>query len=162
MKKTLFPLFILLTVILALVISISPVVAGTTITSVTATETPACPFHSNCTVGEWTYPDGNLHVRNWVNVYRAESSDARLIGWNTLTVNANWDANGYGPGWGTFHNEVDAYNGYWEGTWAANMTTEGYISRIEGKGYGDLDGLMIRATEVNGVFKGVIIELPDD
>ena len=162
MKKIRFPLFLLLAFAIALGLSASPAMADTPLIPVSATETPVCPLHPNCTAGEWSYPDGNLHVRNMTAVYRAESTDARLTGWNTLIVNANWDTNGFGPGWGTFHNQVDAYNGYWEGTWSARMTAEGYISRIVGKGYGDLDGLMIQATEVNGVFEGVILALPLD
>jgi hypothetical protein len=159
MKNILFPLFILLAISITLGFTASPAMADNPLTSVSATETPVCPSHQDCTIGEWTYPNGNIHVRNWIAIYRAESSDPRLTGWNTLIVNANWNADGLGPGWGTFHNQVDAYNGYWEGTWAASMSADGYISRIVGKGYGDLDGLAIHATEVNGVLEGVIIEL---
>ena len=141
--------------------------AGATHTPVSAWENPLCPpygeGHPNCTPGEWTFPGGNMHVRNMVQVYSAIGiNDDRLTGTNTLVANANWDANGYGPGWGTFHNQVDGYAGYWEGTFAAVMSADGYISRIVGKGYGEFEGLVIRATEVNGLFEGVIIELPVD
>ena len=128
---------------------------------VTGEEIPLCfqaiP-HPECTAGEWTFPGGNQHVRNWVLVYKVVSSDDRIAGTNTLVANANWDANGYGPGWGTFHNEIDKYDGYWEGTWSANMTEAGYVSRIVGKGHGDLDGLMFHATELNGIIDGMILE----
>lgn len=133
---------------------------------VTGQEIPLCfgpEPHPDCTLGEWTYPGGNQHVRNWILVYQVIGSDARIVGLNTLVANANWDAKGLGPGWGTFHHQPDAYpNGYWEGTWSAKMTVDGYVSRIVGKGYGDLDGLMYRALEVNGIIDGTILELPNN
>lgn len=162
MKKNLLPFSMLLTILLALSAAISSATAGAIRTSVSAVETPVCPDHPNCTAGEWSYPDGKIRVRDWSIVYRVDSSDPRIAGWNTLIANANWDANGYGPGWGTFHNEIDAHDGYWEGTWAAMMSANGYITRITGKGYGELDGLMFQATEVNGVLEGIITELPEN
>ena len=102
-----------------------------------------------------------MHVRNWVLVYDVVGiNDDRITGMNTLVANSNWDANGFGPGWGTFHNQLEFYDGYWEGTWAAQMTADGYVSRIVGKGYGELDGLMFHATEVKGYLEGEILELP--
>lgn len=130
-------------------------------TPVTAWEIPVCPDHAACTAGVWTFPGGNMHVRDWVQVYNAIGlDDDRLNGTNTLVANANFDANGTGPGWGTFHNEVANYDGYWAGTFAAMMSPDGYVSHIVGQGYGELEGLMIHATEVNGYFEGVITELP--
>ena len=166
MKKKLFPILVLLAVVFGLAIAPSQVMAGSLHTPVAAWEIPQCPpsgpGHPDCTLGEWTFPDGNMHVRNMVQIYAAIGiSDDRLTGTNTLVVNANWDENGYGPGWGTFHNDVENYDGYWEGTFAARMTSEGYVSRIVGQGYGEFDGMMILATEVNGYFEGVILELPN-
>ena len=162
MKKKLFPILVFLAIVLALGVPMSQAMAGSPRTPVEALEIPQCPGHPDCTLGEWTFPDGNMHVRNMVQIYDAISlNDDRVTGTNTLVVNANWDANGYGPGWGTFHNQSAYYDGYWEGTFAALMTSEGYVSRIVGQGYGDFDGLMIKATEVNGVLEGVILALPN-
>jgi hypothetical protein len=167
MKTRLSLLSILLIAAMWLSHTASAVAAGATHTPVSAWEIPLCPpygeGHPNCTQGEWTFPGGNMHVRNMVQVYSALGiNDDRLTGTNTLVANANWDTYGYGPGWGTFHNQVIGYDGYWEGTFAAVMSADGYISRIVGKGYGEFEGLVIRATEVNGLFEGVIIELPGD
>ncbi|MDT8307009.1 MAG: hypothetical protein RRC07_13850 [Anaerolineae bacterium] len=131
---------------------------------VTGKEIPLCysdPPHPDCTYGEWSFPDGNQHVRNMVQVYQVICSDPRVVGVNTLVANANWDADGLGPGWGTFHHQpATISDGYWEGTFSAMMTADGYVSRIVGQGYGALEGLFYTATEVNGEFEGVILELP--
>jgi hypothetical protein len=132
---------------------------------VTAVEIPLCPpfglGHPDCTPGEWSFTENTIHVRNWVQMYKVISDDDdRLIGLNTLIANANWDLNGYGPGWGTFRNQSSVYDGYWEGTWSAVMSVDGYVSHIVGSGYGEFAGLKIHAVEVNGVFDGKIIELP--
>lgn len=149
---------LMITVTLGLVAGAS---ASATSVAVAGTETPLCQFEPPCSPGTWTFPGGNQHVRDWVLVYAVNGNDARIIGTNTLVANANWDASGFGPGWGTFHHQPTAYeDGYWEGTWTAAMTADGYVSKIVGRGYGQLDGLMYRATEVNGSFDGVIIELP--
>jgi len=168
MKKRLFHIFILLFVIAGLGIPASSVGAEASHTQVFAYEIPLCPpwgvfpYHPDCEEGQWTFPNGNQHVRNWVQIYNAIGlNDDRVTGINTLVANANFDANGFGPGWGTFHNESSIYNGYWEGTFSAVMDETGYVSKIVGKGYGDFDGLLFKATEVNGYLEGVIIELPD-
>ena len=161
-SKTLFvSMLVIGAMALGIVVSVG---ASASHVAVTGTETPLClppEPHPDCTIGEWMFPDGNKHVRNMVQVYAVEGSDPRIIGVNTLIVNANWDADGLGPGWGTFHHQPQGFDGYWEGTFSAVMTTDGYVSRIRGKGYGDLDGLIYRATEVNGYFEGVILELPN-
>jgi hypothetical protein len=55
--------------------------------------------------GAWTYPGGNMHVRGMVGQYQQymPTSDPRCNGLNTVVTNANWDAYGVGPSWGTFH-----------------------------------------------------------
>jgi len=166
MKKKLFHVVILLVMVAGLGIPASSVAAESISTPVTAFEIPLCPpwvpppYHPDCGAGEWSFPGGNQHVRNWIQIYNVIGlNDDRVTGTNTLLTNANFDENGYGPGWGTFHNESSIYNGYWEGTWTAVMDETGYVSKIAGKGYGAFDGLLFRATEVNGLLEGVIIEL---
>jgi len=168
MQKKLVHFVILLFLSAGLGIPASSVGAEAIRTPVTAYEIPLCPpweappYHPDCGEGQWTFPDGNQHVRNWVQIYNVIGlNDDRVTGTNTLVANANFGANGYGPGWGTFHNQSSIYNGYWEGTFAAVMDETGYVSKIVGKGYGAFDGLLFKATEVNGVLEGVIIELPD-
>jgi hypothetical protein len=164
MKKKVLPVIFLIIVTLMMG-KVLPASAGAIHTPVHAWEIPLCqPYgggHPDCTLGEWTFPGGNMHVRNMVQVYQAIGiGDDRLTGTNTLIANANWDENGYGPGWGTFHNQSANYNGYWEGTWSAVMSADGYISYITGTGYGAFAGMKIRAVEVNGFFDGIILELP--
>jgi hypothetical protein len=164
MKKKILPVVFLLIISLFAGRAL-PAEAGAGQTSVHAWEIPLCPpygeGHPDCTIGEWKFPGGNMHVRNMVQVYAAIGiDDDRLTGTNTLVANANWDANGYGPGWGTFRNESSIYNGYWAGTFSAVMSADGYISYITGTGYGDFAGFKIRAVEVNGYFDGVILQLP--
>ena len=147
MKKNLFHILMILFLTIGLGISASPVAAEGNRTPVTASEIPQCPYHTDCTFGETTFPGGNLHIRNSIQIYAvSSSSDDRIEGTNTLVVNANFDADGLGPGWGTFHNESSIYDGYWEGTWAAMMSEDGYVSRIVGKGHGDFEGLLFQAT----------------
>lgn len=122
--------------------------------------TNLCPDHPGCTAGEWSFPDGNIHVRNMVTVYSSSSADGRVSGINTTVMSANWDASFVGVGWGTYHLESDVYDGYWAGNYTVQMYEWGYICQIRGKGYGEFEGLLLIATETNGYVVGVITELP--
>jgi hypothetical protein len=164
MKKKILPIVSLLLIAMVMGRAL-PAEAGAAHHPVHAWEIPLClPYgegHPGCTEGEWRFPGGNMHVRNMIQVYQVIGiDDDRLTGTNTLVVNANWDESGLGPGWGTFRNESEYYDGCWEGTWSAVMSAEGYISHIHGAGCGAFSGLSIRAVEVNGYFDGVILELP--
>jgi hypothetical protein len=158
MKKRSFLFTTIITFIIALVFVVTPALAGVIRTSVTATETPV-----DSLPGEMTYPGGNVHIRNMTVLYQVASSDDRLTGVNTVVTNANLDASANGPAWGTFHNDVAAYDGYWQGTWSGTLVAGGaggYSISIVGLGYGDLEGLMITATEVNGQLEGILTQLP--
>jgi hypothetical protein len=97
-------------------------------------------------LGTWTYPGENWHVRGMVGMYQQvmPGSDPRCSGLNTVVTHANWDANGVGPSWGTFHvvpNEYSDFTGGWDGTWTGMSTADGSASiRVVGHGYGDLAG----------------------
>lgn len=99
--------------------------------------------------GTWTYPGGNTHVRGMVAMYDQDmpGSDPRCSGSNTVVTNANWDAYGVGPSWGTFHvvpNEDSGFEGGWDGTWTGMSYPDGTSSiRVEGHGYGDLEGMHV-------------------
>jgi hypothetical protein len=75
------------------------------------------------------------------------SSDPRCSGLNTVVTNANWDAYGAGPSWGTFHvapNEYSNYTGGWDGIWTGMSYADGSASiQVVGHGYGDLEGLQV-------------------
>jgi hypothetical protein len=97
--------------------------------------------------GTWTYPGGNTHVRGMVALYQQDmpNSDPRCSGTNTVITNANWDAYGVGPSWGTFHvvlaeGSSDGWNGRWTGMSYADGTTS---IHVVGSGYGQLEGQQV-------------------
>jgi hypothetical protein len=97
--------------------------------------------------GAWTYPDGNWHVRGMIALYEQDmpDSDYRCSGLNTVVTNANWNAYGVGPSWGTFHVVLaEGSPDGWDGTWTA-MSYPGGASSIcvVGHGVGDLEGMKV-------------------
>jgi hypothetical protein len=93
--------------------------------------------------GEWTtLPSGRQQIRGWVLENYDDTNDPRATGTNIVTINANWDADGAGPFWGTFHLVPDGYDGYWEGSFTAKMPAEGCAPiKAVGHGRGELEGL---------------------
>jgi len=94
--------------------------------------------------GTWIYPGGNMHVRGMVAMYQQNmpGSDARYSGLNTVVTNANWDAYGVGPSWGTFHAvpEEGGPDG-WDGTWTGmSYPDESTSIQVVGHSYGGLKG----------------------
>ena len=104
----------------------------------------------------------NVHVRGMIELLRTESDDDRASGWHTVIANVNSDAVGYGPAWGTFSLDVDAYDGYWEGSYTGMIDENGMTLKMRGRGFGELSGLRIEGTYLNGVTDGLIIESPND
>lgn len=88
--------------------------------------------------GEVTFPDGNIHIRGGILLANEWATDPRLIGLNTIVLNANLDADGTGPMWGTFSIKNEA--GGWEGTFAG-FRGEWYNAVADG--YGAYDGMKI-------------------
>ncbi len=161
MKRILYSISILLILAISLLPNTSNVFAENNRIEVDAWEVPFCDGVYICEPGVMTFPGSNIHIRGMVQYYEVvDASDDRLTGINRLTANMNWDSNMTGPGWGTFHNQSSIYDGYWEGTFSAVMYEDGYISRIRGKGYGDFDGMLIHAVEIDGHFVGTITEAP--
>ena len=114
--------------------------------------------------GETTFPGGNLHVRGYVEGLTIDSEDDHFVGYREAVVNMNLDAYGLGPVWGTYTMEVDAYDGYWEGSFTGEFTETGPVIRMKGRGYDALAGMRIEGTfkyfgTVLGT-EGVIIEHP--
>jgi hypothetical protein len=97
--------------------------------------------------GAWTYPGGNMHVRGMVGQYQQymPTSDPRCNGLNTVVTNANWDAYGVGPSWGTFHVALaEGSLGGWDGTWTGMTYAYGSTSiQVVGHGYGSLEGQQV-------------------
>lgn len=111
--------------------------------------------------GAWTYPGGNIHVRGMVEYLHTTSDDPRVCGDHILWVNANWNAEGYGPIWGTYRLDVAGLDGHWEGRFTGEVSASGVATKMRGVGHGDLAGLRIAGIYANGVTQGVVITLPN-
>ena len=113
--------------------------------------------------GAYTYPDGTIHVRDQYMEFLIDTDESRMAGVEKVVANANWNADGIGPVWGTFRLDV-APGSYWEGTFLGKLTEDGVFIKQVGVGKGDLNGLTMRAaiyldsSTYNGVIEGVIIE----
>jgi len=95
--------------------------------------------------GRWTYPGGNMHVRDMVTEYQQNMNDPRCSGLTTVVTNANWDASGAGPFWGTSTMVIEGGGSDgWDGTWTGMKYADGsYFIHFIGHGQGDLEGLLI-------------------
>jgi hypothetical protein len=153
----------------ALLLAVGPVAARATKTAVTGTE---C-FVSVVDPGTyWLSDDGVLHLRGYVQLSSEESTDPRVVGSNTVVVNADWrdfDPNtgiGVGPMWGTYRIEVGDGEGFWDGTWTGMFHADGSMStRAHADGSGHLEGLKIFVTVERasgtgcGEFTGYILNI---
>jgi hypothetical protein len=137
--------------------------------------TANCPGHEP--IGNPTLPpcpaDSRTHIRSGVLVSRVSSKDARVAGWMTVELNANWNILFEGPIWGTFSIMLDS-GGSWAGTWQGKRVYEngswtGTLN-VRGKGIGgSVDGMIMMAEDhlksfipmpvaYVGDIEGVIIE----
>jgi hypothetical protein len=92
--------------------------------------------------GNWAFPDGNVHIRGMQQIARVDCPDSRQVGYNYLTINANWDANFHGPMWGTF-TFISDEGGSWTGTWNGQMTENGSWYNAVGNGQGIYAGMKL-------------------
>lgn len=117
------------------------------------------PGTFTCPGGDYTgdptqpCPDGsNVHLRGNKRLARLATSDPRMTGWNTVEVNANWDADFTGHMWGTFSIELDNDLGFWEGTFQGKRTREGdqWLLVINGTGHGTggaVEGMQVKLVD---------------
>jgi len=119
-----------------------------------APPTVKCPSHEPTGDPMQPCPVGSrIHFRDTLIVSRIDSSDARVAGWMTVELNANWDADFAGPLWGTFRIEVDNSGGTWVGTWQGLRVAEGIdywtgTLNVTGKGFGGVvDGLRMMSED---------------
>jgi hypothetical protein len=99
--------------------------------------------------GDWWESGGMVHVRGMVQVFDCVSSDPRLTGTKTVTINGNWGADG-GPWWATSRLET-AY-GVWEATGTGWWYPDFTIS-VNEKGHGisgEVEGLLYFVTAEPG------------
>lgn len=108
--------------------------------------------------GVWTYPDGNIHVRAMVMQYQEVSDCPQMAGINTVTMNANWDANYAGPIWGVAQLATDD-GGVWESMWVGMTYTDGTSEyRAFGSGMaGSVQGLLMKLSAANGQWTATIL-----
>ena len=107
--------------------------------------------------GTWSFPDGNTHIRGMQQVARVECADSRQVGYNYITINANWDENYTGPMWGTF-TFVSDEGGRWTGTWNGQMTADGSWYNAFGKGEGMYAGMKLWIDKSYEVTSGRILD----
>lgn len=92
--------------------------------------------------GAWSFPDGNIHIRGMQQTTRLDCTDSRQVGFNSITINANWDAEMHGPMWGTF-TFVSDEGGSWTGTWNGQLTENGSWYNAVGNGKGIYAGMKL-------------------
>jgi hypothetical protein len=145
----------ILTLIVVLFIVPGSAIAKSTMTSCTGTETLVDVLDP----GIWTFPDGRIHVRGMVMQYEEVSSCPQLAGINTVTMNANWDANEVGPIWGTARPETHD-GGVWEVTWTGKTYADGSSAyRAVGHGVaGSVEGLHAQLYATNGEWTATILD----
>ncbi len=89
-------------------------------------------------------------VRGQVVQFRADSTDSRTNGLNTVTANANLHADGIMEAWGTFSFQVEGGGG-WEGTWNGVLNHYMSSASLSGVGHGSggiVEGLQLLFDDV--------------
>jgi hypothetical protein len=109
--------------------------------------------------GLWTYPGGNIHVRGMVMQYQEVADCPQMVGINTVTINANWDANYAGPIWGVAQLVTDD-GGVWKSMWAGSTYADGGSEyRAVGHGVaGSVQGLHMKLFATNGQWTATILD----
>ncbi len=76
--------------------------------------------------GTVTVTNGGItQIRGAGMLLRDEGDSPLVTGYDTITFNANWDADGNGPIWGTAHFVTDE-GGVWEGQWTGQAKSGGF------------------------------------
>ena len=109
-------------------------------------------------MGAWTYPDGNIHIRGMIFDCTEKSDSPFMAGRNTVVLNANLKAfpgamlGGIGPMWGTWA------MANWEGTFEGVMTADGSIYHAQGNGTGPYRGMKQWVNTDHGILTGRILD----
>ena len=137
--------FVVLGVLAALLLVVSPVAAKATVTEFTGTQVllsdiPAVMY----------FPNGNIHTREGGHVLYMIATDPRVQGVATIICQGNFDGNFVGPMSGTFTIVPDIGGGWWEGVWTGKINSDGSISsRAVGHGRGDFEGMKLKLSDYN-------------
>jgi hypothetical protein len=146
MKRKGLLMWVVLTLLIALMMAPGSVMARADRVEFTGTEVPVGLVDE----GIWSFlPSGNVHVRGMTTAYQELATDPRMAGLNTATMNANWRPDFSGPMWGTSESVISDSadcpgGGVWRGTWTGTMNADGsYSYRAVGKGLsGCVEGLL--------------------
>ena len=130
--------------LVAVLLSVSPAMAGAQRTTFTGTSN----FGETLNAGEWTYlPSGNVRARGIVEVYYDVGTDSRVTGEETIVSNGNFrpapssELGLAGHLWGTF--QIVNRGGTWDGTFTSEITEDGqYFYRGVAHGSGRYEGLI--------------------
>ena len=152
MRSKFFRFFIILTVLAVALLGVVPVTAADK-TEFQCTET----FIGILDPGTWSFPDSNIHIRGMVQLLNEDAPDPRVVGENTVEINANFRPDGTGPWWGTWRLETDE-GGLWVGTAAGQVTEQGTWYNGVGKGIGLYDGMTLFVDMNYGVCNIRILE----
>jgi hypothetical protein len=136
--------------------------------------TVTCPGFEPTGNPEDPCPAGSrINTRGFTIITRIVADTDLVTGNATIVVNANFDAFGTGPAWGTITIDIDA-GGAWEGTWEGIRVMEGYVwvlpvhASFQGTG-GLVDGMRYRNVDTiysntpvvvayEGYIEGIIID----
>jgi hypothetical protein len=116
--------------------------------------TVACPgFEPTGNPAQPCPPGSRINTRGFTILTRFIASDPRITGNATITINANFAADGNGPAWGTISVDIDGDAGTWDGTWQGLRVKEGtniWVIPVHGslKGNGgSVDGMVLRTLD---------------
>jgi hypothetical protein len=108
---------------------------------------PPDPWENPCTEGS------RVHTRGYtITTVFHDATDPRVNGTATIEVNANFDADGNGPAWGTISIEIAGGLGTWSGVWEGIRVKEGDVwvipvhASLRGT-EGSVEGLLYRAVD---------------
>lgn len=139
-KKRILTIFVFSLILILL--GVLPAAAKATKTDYTAHAT-MCEIYDLGT----TWTEGDIeHIRNVKFVQYIYSQETRAVGYQYNVYNTNYNhKTGSGVAWGSFRHEVAG--GAWEGTFNSKLDEFGLATEglAIGKGYGDLDGSLIKA-----------------
>ncbi len=122
------------------------------------------------TPGKVWIEDGYLYMRGMEGVSQISQvtpgEELHISGYAPMSLNANIDlARGCGHIWGKFVNAVGE-NAYWNGSYTGELCVDSYGSpqsfttRGVAQGGGELEGMQMRYTNVNGYMIGVVLKIP--
>lgn len=160
MSRQKWSVWMLLALVAVLLLAPGSVAASATRIECTGTESPPTVLDE----GVWTFPGGNIHVRDRVSRYEEVSPACpQLAGITTATMNANWNANFVGPMWGTGLTATDyGGGGVWQGHWQGALGADGnctYQAVMHGAS-GSVTGMkaMLTADCITGTWTATLLD----